>query len=237
MNGLANDPARLHVQSRLGPVGGAKRAGVPIPQRPFALGHRARAAADNGMGDGLHGRHARPLRAVCAPVLTYTALAVLCIAVLEVAHVIGRLYRFRADRDRWMRHNGDLAGLPMGCRGAGQAAEHSRGGRWSRVRSPRRSAHFTRDQRRARGMPGASHEAGGLMALWCKAHHAWFAGIALLAAVTAELCFGGTTHRQGSPRWRSPRPCRNCSWCSHWSSSWYGRRHTPSAASHDHVGC
>ena len=29
------------------------------------------------------------------------------------------------------------------------------------------------------------------MALWCKAHHAWFAGIALLAAVTAELCFGG----------------------------------------------
>ena len=39
--------------------------------------------------------------------------------------------------------------------------------------------------------PGASHEAGGLMALWCKAHHAWFAGIALLAAVTAELCFGG----------------------------------------------
>lgn len=191
MNGLANDPARLHVQSRLGPVGDAKRAGVPIPQRPFALGHRARAAADNGMGDGLHGRHARPLRAVCAPVLTYTALAVLCIAVLEVAHVIGRLYRFRADRDRWMRHNGDLAGLPMGCRGAGQAAEHSRGGRWSRVRSPRRSAHFTRDQRRARGMPGASHEAGGLMALWCKAHHAWFAGIALLAAVTAELCFGG----------------------------------------------
>ena len=123
-------------------------------------GHRARAAADNGMGDGLHGRHARPLRAVCAPVLTYTALAVLCIAVLEVAHVIGRLYRFRADRDRWMRHNGDLAGLPMGCRSAGQAAEHSRGGRWSRVRSPRRSAHFTRDQRRARGMPGASHEAG-----------------------------------------------------------------------------
>ena len=49
--------------------------------------------------------------------------------------------------------------------------------------------------------------------------------------------FWGTTHRQGSPRWRSPRPCRNCSWCSHWSSSWYGRRHTPSAASHDHVGC
>lgn len=29
------------------------------------------------------------------------------------------------------------------------------------------------------------------MALWCKAHHAWFAGIALLAAVTAELCFRG----------------------------------------------
>lgn len=237
MNGLANDPARLHVQSRLGPVGGAKRAGVPIPQRPFALGHRARAAADNGMGDGLHGRHARPLRAVCAPVLTYTALAVLCIAVLEVAHVIGRLYRFRADRDRWMRHNGDLAGLPMGCRGAGQAAEHSRGGRWSRVRSPRRSAHFTRDQRRARGMPGASHEAGGLMALWCKAHHAWFAGIALLAAVTAELCFGGLLIGRAVPVGGPPRPCRNCSWCSHWSSSWYGRRHIPSAASHDHVGC
>ena len=147
MNGLANDPARLHVQSRLGPVSVAKRADVPIPQRPFALGdHRARAAADNGMGDGLHGRHARPLRAVCAPVLTYTALAVLYIAVLQAAHVIGRLYRFRADRDRWMRHNGDLVGLAMGGRGGAQAAERGGGGRWSRVRSPRRSAHFTRDQ-------------------------------------------------------------------------------------------
>lgn len=236
MNGLANDPARLHVQSRLGPVGGAKRAGVPIPQRPFALGHRARAAADNGMGDGLHGRHARPLRAVCAPVLTYTALAVLCIAVLEVAHVIGRLYRFRADRDRWMRHNGDLAGLPMGCRSAGQAAEHSRGGRWSRV-APQDAARISRAisdaraecraQAMKRGTDGVMVQGASCLV---RRHRAACGG-------DRRAMFWGTTHRQGSPRWRSPRPCRNCSWCSHWSSSWYGRRHTPSAASHDHVGC
>ncbi len=57
--------------------------------------------------------------------------------------------------------------------------------------APQDAARISRAISDARGMPGASHEAGGLMALWCKAHHAWFAGIALLVAVTAELCFGG----------------------------------------------
>lgn len=57
--------------------------------------------------------------------------------------------------------------------------------------APQDAARISRAISDARGMPGASHEAGGLMALWCKAHHVWFAGIALLAAVTAELCFGG----------------------------------------------